>query len=79
MLGRLTKITLLAISATLAMLLAGCGKTQTPYMTIEGQSLGTFLQISIPATHPQGEIEEMIIEVDSLAKAFQASLFCGMS
>lgn len=72
MLGRLTKITQLVISATLAtlaILLVGCGKTQTPYMTIEGQSLGTFLQISIPATHPQGEIEEMIIEVDSLAKA----------
>lgn len=65
----MTKSALIAMSAMLAMLLAGCGRPQTPYITIEGESLGTFLQISIPATHPQSEIEEMILEVDSLAKA----------
>lgn len=68
MLGGLNKNLLLAISAVLAVLLVGCGRPQMPYMTIKGQSLGTFLQISIPATHPQSEIEEMILEVDSLAK-----------
>lgn len=69
MLGRSTNVVILAISAMLATLLIGCSKPQRPYITIETESLGTFLQMTLPASHPQEQIEQVITEVDSLAKA----------
>ena len=50
--------------------LCGCRREQDiPYVKVEGQMLGTFLTVSARTSHSSAEVYELMMHIDTLAKA----------
>lgn len=65
----------LTISAIKVMMLAAslflfvaCSKSASTYIRVEGQMLGTFMQVSACTDHPSSEIYSLMMQIDSAAK-----------
>ena len=48
--------------------IVSCGKTTPTYVRVEGQMLGTFLQVSAHTDRPSSEIYALMMEIDSMSK-----------
>ena len=60
------------IKITLAALLffcVGCNKQTPEYIRVEGQMLGTFMQVSASTDHESSEIYSLMMQIDSAAKS----------
>ena len=55
------------VIATLGMM--GCATPSNEYITIEGETLGTFVQVKCNTSHSATEIESRILEIDNQMKA----------
>lgn len=55
------------VIATLGMV--GCATPSNEYITIEGETLGTFVQVKCNTSHSATEIESRILEIDNQMKA----------
>lgn len=52
-----------------ALLLVGCADKPLPYVRVEGQMLGTFMQVQARTDHSSAEIYAMMMQIDSASKA----------
>lgn len=58
------------ISVLLAVVLAvGCAEPRAEFVRVEGQMLGTFMQVQARTTIPSSEIYARMMQIDSMAKA----------
>ena len=51
---------------------AACSREEQPYIRVEGQMLGTFLQVSARTSRSSAEVYSLMMQIDSMAK-------CSMS
>ena len=49
--------------------LVSCGKTAPTYIRVEGQMLGTFMQVSAHTDRPSSEIYALMMQIDSASKS----------
>ena len=54
--------------ATTIILVVGCGKSEIPYVKVEGQMLGTFLTVSARTDHSSAEVYDLMMRIDTMAK-----------
>lgn len=59
----------LLLSVLLAFVVSSCGDVRSSYITVEGQALGTFVQLKCETAEAPGVIEAIIEDVDAEAKA----------
>ena len=67
-LRRFFLLDILAVAAA-ALLLVGCADKPLQYVRVEGQMLGTFMQVQARTDRPSAEIYAMMMQIDSASKA----------
>lgn len=59
----------LSLSVLLALVVSGCGDVHSSYIAVEGEALGTFVQLKCETSVEPAVIESIIEDVDAEAKA----------
>lgn len=65
---KLSTLSLLAVTITLSVIFGGCSESAN-FVEIEGEALGTFVQVKCKTNHTKQEIADIIYEVDSVSKS----------